>query len=140
MNGKLIGSLECFKRNIAYVPQDDIIHDDLSVEENIVYPALLFNKRGYITAVEVLLSVQRYTCLERNRWTAWRSHDERSRNLTYEDPEKIMLKISRWRRLNSFIEAWMCSRLNTMRTKKWIHVHRMYYTCCVFIYYINFLI
>jgi len=70
MNGKLIGSLECFKRNIAYVPQDDIIHDDLSVEENIVYPALLFNKRGYITAVEVLLSVQRYTCLERNRWTA----------------------------------------------------------------------
>ena len=64
MNGQLIGSLECFKRNIAYV------HDDLSVEENIVYPALLFNKRGYITAVEVLLSVQRYTCLERNRWTA----------------------------------------------------------------------
>ena len=30
----------------------------------------------------------------------------------------IMLKISRWRRLASFIEAWMCSRLNTMRTNK----------------------
>jgi len=30
----------------------------------------------------------------------------------------IILKISRWRRLNSFIEAWIRSRLNTMRTKK----------------------
>ena len=59
INGKLIGRLERFKRNIAYVPQDDIIHDDLSVEENIVYAALLFNKRGYINAVEVLPMVLR---------------------------------------------------------------------------------
>jgi ABC-type multidrug transport system ATPase subunit len=59
MNGQLIENLECFKRYIAYVPQDDIIHDDLSVEENIVYAALLFNKRGYINAVEVLPMVLR---------------------------------------------------------------------------------
>jgi len=53
MNGQSILNLEGFKHNIAYVPQDDIVHDDLSVEENIVYAALLYNKKGFINAVEV---------------------------------------------------------------------------------------
>lgn len=59
INGKSIENLEGYKNNIAYVPQDDIVHDDLSVEENIVYAALLFNKRGYVNAVEAIPMVLR---------------------------------------------------------------------------------
>ena len=59
INGQLIENLEGYKNNIAYVPQDDIVHDDLSVEENIVYAALLFNKRGYVNAIEAIPMVLR---------------------------------------------------------------------------------
>ena len=32
---------------MAFVPQDDIMYDDLTVDDNIKYVAVLFNKRGY---------------------------------------------------------------------------------------------
>lgn len=54
VNGHAVESLEPFRRRTAYVPQDDIVNDELSTEENILYSALLFNRRGYLTAEECM--------------------------------------------------------------------------------------
>eukprot|EP00598_Pedospumella_elongata_P008323 CAMPEP_0185012042 /NCGR_PEP_ID=MMETSP1098-20130426/98099_1 /TAXON_ID=89044 /ORGANISM="Spumella elongata, Strain CCAP 955/1" /LENGTH=1003 /DNA_ID=CAMNT_0027541093 /DNA_START=23 /DNA_END=3034 /DNA_ORIENTATION=+ len=54
VNGYPVESLERLKTRTAYVPQDDIVNDDLSVEENIVFSALLFNKRGHVRVEEVM--------------------------------------------------------------------------------------
>jgi ABC-type multidrug transport system fused ATPase/permease subunit len=59
VNGHEVGSLEPFKHQTAYVPQDDIVNDDLSVEDNILYSALLFNRRGFLFADEVMPMVIR---------------------------------------------------------------------------------
>jgi ABC-type multidrug transport system ATPase subunit len=32
---------------MAFVPQDDIVYEDLTVEENVLYATVLFNKRNY---------------------------------------------------------------------------------------------
>ena len=59
VNGHQVGSLELFRRRTAYVPQEDIVNDELSIEENILYSALLFNRRGYLHAAEVMPMVLR---------------------------------------------------------------------------------
>ena len=59
VNGFLVENLECCKMRTAYVPQDDIVNDALSVEENIVYAALLFNRRGHLMTSEVMPMVLR---------------------------------------------------------------------------------
>eukprot|EP01032_Pedospumella_encystans_P014018 gene14018-16118_t len=54
VNGFPVESLERLKTRTAYVPQDDIVNDELSVEENILFSALLFNKRGHLRVDEVM--------------------------------------------------------------------------------------
>eukprot|EP01032_Pedospumella_encystans_P018695 gene18695-21275_t len=54
VNGFPVQSLERLKTHTAYVPQDDIVNDELSVEENIRFAALLFNKRGHLRIEEVM--------------------------------------------------------------------------------------
>ena len=54
VNGVQVDSLVPFRDQMAFVSQDDIMYDDLTVEDNIVYSAILFNKRGYKTRDEVL--------------------------------------------------------------------------------------
>jgi ABC-type multidrug transport system fused ATPase/permease subunit len=59
VNGHAVESLEIFRRRSAYVPQEDIVNEDLSVEENILYSALLFNRRGLLRAAELMPMVLR---------------------------------------------------------------------------------
>ncbi len=40
-------SLANFRSQMAFVPQDDILYEDLTVEENVLYAAVLFNRRNY---------------------------------------------------------------------------------------------
>ncbi len=54
VNGNEVESLVPFRDLMGFVPQDDIMYDDLTVEDNIVYSAILFNKRGFTTKEEVL--------------------------------------------------------------------------------------
>lgn len=54
VNGAQVSSLNALREKVAYVPQENILYGDLTVEENIYYSALLFNKRGYSTIVEVM--------------------------------------------------------------------------------------
>ncbi len=51
-------SLGSFRSEMAFVPQDDIMYDDLTVEENVLYAAVLFNKRNFSTKEQVLLLVE----------------------------------------------------------------------------------
>lgn len=63
-NGKLSGdifvnqdkvkSLQIFNYAMGYVPQDDIMYDELTVSENLKYSAMLFNRRGYVKIREVI--------------------------------------------------------------------------------------
>lgn len=32
--------------SVAYVPQEDVLYNELTVEENIMFSAMLFNRRG----------------------------------------------------------------------------------------------
>jgi ABC-type multidrug transport system ATPase subunit len=48
-----VTSLQRFRDRVAYVPQEDILYDDLTVEENVLYSALLFNRRGLIRTVDL---------------------------------------------------------------------------------------
>jgi ABC-type multidrug transport system fused ATPase/permease subunit len=54
VNGREVESLIPHRNQMAFVPQDDIVYDNLTVEENIVYSAILFNKRGFTTRQQVL--------------------------------------------------------------------------------------
>jgi ABC-type multidrug transport system ATPase subunit len=42
-----MNSLADYRHCMAFVPQDDIMYDALSVEDNIKYAAVLFNRRGF---------------------------------------------------------------------------------------------
>jgi ABC-type multidrug transport system ATPase subunit len=48
-----VTSLQSFRDRVAYVPQEDILYDDLTVEENVLYSALLFNRRGLSRTVDL---------------------------------------------------------------------------------------
>lgn len=39
---------------MAYVPQDDIMYDDLTVSENLRYSCLLFNRRGFTKSKDIV--------------------------------------------------------------------------------------
>ncbi len=54
VNGCEVASLADFSHCTAFVPQDDIMYDELTVEENVISSALLFNSRGYSTVSQVL--------------------------------------------------------------------------------------
>ena len=54
VNGERVESLVPFRDRMAFVPQDDIVYEELSVMDNILYSAMLFNKRGYRTEDECL--------------------------------------------------------------------------------------
>ena len=43
VNGEVVSSLSVFEDRMSFVPQDDIMYDELSVEENLFYAAVLFN-------------------------------------------------------------------------------------------------
>ena len=43
----------CISSVVAYVPQEDILYDELTVEENILYSALLFNRRGLVQTLDL---------------------------------------------------------------------------------------
>ena len=47
VNHSLVSSLAGYRQYMAFVPQDDIMYDALSVEDNIKYAAMLFNRRGF---------------------------------------------------------------------------------------------
>jgi ABC-type sugar transport system ATPase subunit len=47
VNGHSVISLSEYKNQMAFVPQDDIMYDGLTVEENVLFSAVLFNVRGY---------------------------------------------------------------------------------------------
>ena len=47
VNGNSVLSLAPFCNKMAFVPQDDIMFDELTVRENIIFYAMIFNKRGY---------------------------------------------------------------------------------------------
>lgn len=57
VNGKPVESLIEYQDQSAFVPQDDIMYNQLSVEECVTYAALLFNKRGYRTKEECSVMV-----------------------------------------------------------------------------------
>jgi ABC-type multidrug transport system ATPase subunit len=46
-------SLAVYRDEMAFVPQDDILYEELTVEENVIFSAILFNRRGFNTRVEV---------------------------------------------------------------------------------------
>lgn len=54
INGVAVDSLNVFSDRMAFVPQDDIMNDELTVEENILYAAVLFNKRGITRRSEIM--------------------------------------------------------------------------------------
>jgi ABC-type multidrug transport system ATPase subunit len=54
VNGKVVHSLLDYQSEMAFVAQDDIVYEELTVEDNILYSALLFNKRGYRTLEEIM--------------------------------------------------------------------------------------
>jgi ABC-type multidrug transport system ATPase subunit len=53
-NSTRVASLSELKHEISFVPQDDIMYDDLTVEDNILYAAVLFNRRGMSKPKEVM--------------------------------------------------------------------------------------
>eukprot|EP01038_Epipyxis_sp_PR26KG_P006101 gene6101-8410_t len=59
VNGATVNSLVDYSSQMAFVPQDDILYEELSVEDNIFYSALLFNKRGLMKAVDILPMVNK---------------------------------------------------------------------------------
>jgi ABC-type multidrug transport system ATPase subunit len=54
VNKRRVKSLAEFRHEMSFVPQDDIMYDDLTVEDNILYAAVLFNRRGMRTPKEVM--------------------------------------------------------------------------------------
>jgi ABC-type multidrug transport system ATPase subunit len=54
VNQQKVDSLVPFSSCMGFVPQDDIMYDELTVSENLKYAAMLFNRRGYISIPEVL--------------------------------------------------------------------------------------
>jgi ABC transport system ATP-binding/permease protein len=52
VNGVSVPDLSSFRSSVAFVPQDDVMYLELTVEECIMYSALLFNTRGLSTAEE----------------------------------------------------------------------------------------
>jgi ABC-type lipoprotein export system ATPase subunit len=46
-------SLAAYRDEMAFVPQEDILYDELTVEENVIFSAILFNRRGYTTRAQV---------------------------------------------------------------------------------------
>jgi ABC-type lipoprotein export system ATPase subunit len=46
-------SLAAYRDEMAFVPQDDILYEELTVEENVAFSAILFNRRGYTTRAQV---------------------------------------------------------------------------------------
>jgi ABC-type multidrug transport system fused ATPase/permease subunit len=54
VNGNSVSSLVPFREQMAFVPQDDILYEQLTVEDNILFSAILFNKRGYRKPSELL--------------------------------------------------------------------------------------
>lgn len=47
VNGHCVTSLAGYRHRMAFVSQDSVMYDELSVEDNIKYSAVLFNQRGY---------------------------------------------------------------------------------------------
>jgi ABC-type multidrug transport system ATPase subunit len=54
VNNRAVSSLGEFRSRMSFVPQDDIMNEQLTVEENILYAAVLFNKRGYTRRSECI--------------------------------------------------------------------------------------
>jgi ABC-type multidrug transport system ATPase subunit len=54
VNKDKVTSLAPFSNCMGFVPQDDIMYDELTVSENLKYAAMLFNRRGYVSIPEVL--------------------------------------------------------------------------------------
>jgi ABC-type multidrug transport system ATPase subunit len=54
VNSDRVTSLVPYCSEMGYVPQSDIMYDNLTVSENIKYAALLFNRRGYVTVDEAV--------------------------------------------------------------------------------------
>jgi ABC-type multidrug transport system ATPase subunit len=57
VNGQPVDSLIEYQDKSAFVPQEEIMYTQLSVEECVTYAALLFNKRGYKTKKECTVMV-----------------------------------------------------------------------------------
>lgn len=47
-------SLSAYSHCTAFVPQDDVMYEELTVEENVLFSALLFNQRGFTTTEQAL--------------------------------------------------------------------------------------
>jgi ABC-type sugar transport system ATPase subunit len=58
VNGDPVESLKPYKKEMAFVPQDDIMYEELTVEDNLMFTAILFNRRGYSTPFEVCAMVE----------------------------------------------------------------------------------
>lgn len=53
VNNRPVDNLLEYRNVLAFIPQDDIMYDELTVEENVMFAAILFNRRGYENAEEV---------------------------------------------------------------------------------------
>ena len=54
VNERKVNSLVPYSSYMGFVPQDDIMYDELTVSENLKYAAMLFNRRGYVSIAEVI--------------------------------------------------------------------------------------
>ena len=54
VNGAAHPSLAPFKTEMGFVPQDDIMYEELTVYDNLMYSAILMNRRGFKTSNQVL--------------------------------------------------------------------------------------
>jgi len=59
VNKIIVRSLSEYGREMAFVPQDDVVYEELSVEDNILYSAMLFNRRGHTRAQDVIHMVNK---------------------------------------------------------------------------------
>eukprot|EP01040_Poterioochromonas_malhamensis_P009564 gene9564-10383_t len=54
VNGRELSSLHQLAHQVAFVPQNDVLYTELTVDDNIMFAAMLFNKRGWTRSEEVL--------------------------------------------------------------------------------------
>jgi ABC-type multidrug transport system ATPase subunit len=72
VNGQDLPSLNILSKEVGFVPQSDICYEELTVEDNIMFSAMLFNRRGLYYREELVAMVfqaERILGIEHIRFT-----------------------------------------------------------------------
>jgi ABC-type multidrug transport system ATPase subunit len=72
VNGQDLPSLNILSKEVGFVPQNDICYEELTVEDNIMFSAMLFNRRGFHRREELVAMVyqaERILGIEHIRFT-----------------------------------------------------------------------